>query len=68
LVTELVKLAGEDLRRSWRLSLNKLCLSELLQKVEVGNVHRGHEAQDPLGLGLSLGVKALEVYLWICWN
>jgi hypothetical protein len=48
--------------------LNELTLAQLLEEVEVCDVHRRYEAYYLLSLRLTLGYKSSEIHLWILWD
>jgi hypothetical protein len=65
LIAELIKLTCKELVWRWRLCLNKLNFSKLLEEVEIGQIHRSYKAHHLLGLSFTFGTKAVEVYIWV---
>jgi hypothetical protein len=68
LVTKERKLAREQLLRRWWLSLNELTLAQLLEEVEVRDIHRGNKTDYLLGLRLAFSDESREVNLWVLRN
>jgi hypothetical protein len=69
LFTKLRELGEEELLWSWKIALSELKFSELFEVVEIGEVKRGHQADNLLGLSLCLALRVpMEVNLRIGWN